>query len=111
MRAILNNLRMSPRKVRLVADAVRGKDARTAHATLAFFPKAAALPMQKLLQSAMKNAEQKGGAKENLHIAEIRVDAGPTLKRRMPRARGSAYPIRKRTSKITLVLDTKQANV
>lgn len=98
---------MSPRKVRLVADAVRGKDARAAHAALAFFPKAAALPVRKLLQSALKNAEQKGSATDTLRVSEIRVDAGPTLKRHMPRARGSAYPIRKRTSKITLVLSEK----
>ena len=103
MRAVLNNLRMSPRKVRLVARALKGKSVGAARAALAFMPKAAALPLKKLLESAVSNAGNTGGA-EKLTLADVRVDAGPTLKRHMPRARGSAFPIRKRTSKITLVL-------
>jgi large subunit ribosomal protein L22 len=100
MKATLNNLRMSPRKVRLVVNAVRGKSLVSARGALSFMPRAAALPVRKLLESAARNA----GGGESLQIAEARVDAGPILKRHMPRARGSAYLIRKRTSTVTLVL-------
>lgn len=104
--ARLRFLRMSPRKVRLVCDVVRGKQVEEALATLRFTPKAAALPISKLIRSAIANAEQK---KENLDIDRlfvktIRVDEGPTLKRWRPRAQGRATRINKRTSHIVVEL-------
>ncbi|MDP3725891.1 MAG: 50S ribosomal protein L22 [bacterium] len=104
MRAFLKNYRQSPRKVRLVADLIRLKDVKTARSLLATVPKRAALPVQKLLDSAVANAKQNNNSEENLFVKEVRVDAGPVLKRMMPRARGSAYEIRKRTSRISIVL-------
>ncbi len=98
-------IRMSPRKVRLVADVVRGLDVRKALAQLDFSRKHAALPIRKLVGSAVANAEHNFNlAKENLFIKEIKVDGGPTLKRWMPRAHGRATPLKKRTSHISLVL-------
>lgn len=104
--ARLRFLRMSPRKVRLVCDVVRGKQVEEALATLRFTSKAAALPISKLIRSAIANAEQK---KENLDIDRlfvktIRVDEGPTLKRWRPRAQGRATRINKRTSHIVVEL-------
>ena len=96
---------MSPRKVRRVADTVRGKSVAEARAILSFMPKAAALPLKKLLDSAAKNAENSGATDiAGLTVGNLQVNAGKTLKRQMPRAHGSAYQILKRTSKITLVL-------
>ncbi len=113
MKAILNNYRQSPRKMRLVADAVRGKSVAQAEALLSVMPKVATVPLQKLLRSAVANAKENQKATDTnaLIIKDFRVDSGAVLKRMMPRARGSAYQILKRTSKITLVLDTKQENV
>jgi len=104
--ARLRYLRMSPRKVRLVCDVIRGKQVEEALATLRFTPKAAALPISKLIRSAIANAEQK---KENLDIDRlfirtIRVDEGPILKRWMTRAQGRATRINKRTSHIVVEL-------
>ncbi len=104
MKAFLKNYRQSPRKVRLVADLIRRKDVKTAKLLLATAPKRAALPVQKLLESAIANAKQSNNPEENLFVKEIRIDAGPTLKRMMPRARGSGAEIRKRTSRISIVL-------
>ena len=99
------HVRMSPRKVRLVADAVRGKEAENAISQLKFINKLAAKPVAKLINSAMASAEHDFEIeKDNLKIAEIKVDEGPTLKRWTPRAHGRATPIRKRTSHISLVL-------
>ncbi|MBI2109101.1 MAG: 50S ribosomal protein L22 [Parcubacteria group bacterium] len=106
MKAFLKNYRQSPRKVRLLADLIRTKDVKTARMLLAAAPKRAALPVQKLLDSAVSNLQTKD-AEENFFVKEVRVDAGPTLKRMMPRARGSAYLIRKRTSRITITLEEK----
>lgn len=102
-RAQLNNYRQSPRKVRLVADSVRGKRIEDAIITLSFIPKRSALPIQKLLNSALSNAKNLS-LSENLVVKELRVDSGPTLYRRRPRSRGMANPIRKRTSHVTVVL-------
>jgi len=101
---------MSPRKVRLVADTVRGKSVADARAVLSFMPKVSALPLLKLLNSAEKNAMHTSGASDAsaLKVSELYVNQGKTLKRHMPRAHGSAYQILKRTSKITLVLAEKQ---
>jgi len=103
--AKLRYLRISPRKVRLIADLVRGMGALEAKHQLELLNKKAALPMLKLLNSAIANAEHNDKLKvEELYIAEIKVDEGPTLKRWIPRARGSASGINKRTSHITLGL-------
>ncbi len=113
IKAKLRHLRMSPRKVRLVADAIRGLDVESAQNQLEFMNKRAARPMLKLLKSAVANAEHNSAAaglkRDNLYISELRVDEGPTLKRWMPRAMGRATPINKRTSHITIVLDEKTA--
>lgn len=103
-RAELKNYRQSPRKVRLVADTVRGKRVADALTLLSFVPKRAALPLQKLLASAAANARSLSLAEENLIVKEMKVDAGPTLFRRRPRSRGMANPIRKRTSRVLVVL-------
>ncbi|OHA91661.1 MAG: 50S ribosomal protein L22 [Candidatus Zambryskibacteria bacterium RIFCSPHIGHO2_01_FULL_49_18] len=99
-KATLNTYRQSPRKVRLVADTVRGKKVSDALDLLAFIPKRAGEPLRKLIASAHANS----GKEESLFIKEIKVDAGPTLYRRRPRSRGMANPIRKRTSHITVIL-------
>lgn len=99
--ARLSNYRQSPRKVRLLADLVRGRKVTEALSILDFTAKRAAKPMKKLILSAQANAVNNNGAdKDNLVISEIRVDEGFTLKRSKPRARGRAFPIRKRTSHV-----------
>ena len=104
--ARLSNYRQSPRKVRLLADLVRGRKVSEALSILDFTTKRAALPMKKLIASAQANAVNNDGAdKENLVIVEIRVDEGFTLKRHRPRARGRAFPIRKRTSHVYVHLE------
>lgn len=106
--AQLNDYRQSPRKVRLVADAVRGKKVSVALTNLNFIPKRATLALVKLIESAVANATNNHGlAIESLIVKEIRVDGGSILYRRMPRARGSAYPIRKRTSSVRVVLESR----
>lgn len=108
VKAKLNYMRRSARKVRLVADLIRGKTLLEARENLKFTPKNSALVLEKLLKSAEANAKNNLGLKpENLFVKEIKVDEGPTLKRFMPRAFGRAYPLRKRTSHITLVLGEK----
>ncbi len=103
--ATLRYLRMAPRKVRLVADLVRGKSVEDALKTLRFTPKVASRPMKKLIESALANAENNHGLDiDILWVKEIRVDEGPTLKRFRPRAQGRAFPIHKRTSHISVVL-------
>ncbi len=99
-------IRMSPRKVRLVVDTIRGKNVAEALATLDYTPKAAAGPVRKVLKSAIANAEnnQKADQVEELKVAKVYVDGGPTLKRFRPRAMGRAGRILKRTSHITIVL-------
>lgn len=102
--ATLKNYRQSPRKVRLVADLVRGKKAEDAINLLSFTPKRSALPIQKLISSAIANAKSLSLEAENLIVKEIRVDSGPTLFRRRPRSRGMANPIKKRTSQVIVSL-------
>jgi len=107
-RAKLRYLRQSPRKVRLVADLIRGLDVKVAQNQLRFLNKKATLPVLKLLESAIANAENNFQLqKDNLYIQEIRVDQGPTLGRWMPKAFGRATPIRKKTSHITIILSEK----
>lgn len=108
VKATLSHLHMAPRKVRLVADAIRGADAGRARAMLAAIPRRAAEPLQKLLASALANAEKNFHLKsDNLFVREIRSDGGPTIKRWMPRAFGRSGMIRHRTSHITLVLEER----
>lgn len=103
--ANLNTYRQSPRKVRLVSDLVKGKSVNQAIELLSVTTKSAALPLRKLIQGAVRNAKNTFNVDEKtLYIKDFRVDAGATLKRSMPRARGSAFPILKRTSHISLIL-------
>lgn len=104
MKAILKNYRQSPRKVRLIADLVRGKSVKDALATLQFVEKRAAEPFAKVINSAAANAKQAGKQLESLKIVKVSVDKGVTYKRFMPRARGSASRINKRNSHITVEL-------
>lgn len=106
--ATLNELRQSPRKVRLVANFMKGKTAESALANLAHVDKRAAGPLAKLLRSALANAKDLNIDIENLVVDRITVDGGPILYRRKAGARGRGMPIRKRTSKITLVLAEKE---
>lgn len=109
IKANLKYLRVSPRKVRLVADLMRGKSAEEAEAVLLFLKKRASEPLYKLLKSAVANAKHNFNVeKENLAIKSIRVDQGPTLKRFMPRARGTAASIKKRSSHVSLILESKK---
>lgn len=101
-------IRMSPRKVRLVVDLIRGLDMERAYQQLMLVNKAAVKPVKKLLDSAVANAHHNFEIeKENLFIKEIRVDEGPTLQRWMPRAYGRATPILKRSSHISVILGEK----
>ena len=105
--AKLNNCPTSPRKMRLVADLVRGMDVVSATNTLQFTSKEAARRVEKLLHSAMNNFEQKSGEKwenANLFIKEIKVDSGRMLKRLQPAPQGRAHRIRKRSNLVTLLL-------
>jgi len=111
MKAFLKNYRQSPRKVRLVAGLIKGKDVNLAIAELDFLAKRAGLPIKKLLLSAVANAKNAGVEKENLFIKELRVDKGIVMKRMMPAAMGSGHRINKRTSHVTLVLAEKVAPV
>ncbi len=106
--ASLNNYRQSPRKVRLVATLLCGKTVTDALVALQFVGKRASGPIATLIQSAVANAKNNFSLDvQNLFIKELRVDSGPVLKRRMPRARGRAFPIHKRTSHVRLVLAEK----
>jgi large subunit ribosomal protein L22 len=104
MKASLSNYRQSPRKTRLVTDAVKGKYVAEADVTLSYMPKRAAEPIQKLIKSAASNAVNLGANAENLIIKNIEVNKGYVLKRSMPRAMGIAKPINKRTSHIDVTL-------
>jgi large subunit ribosomal protein L22 len=109
--AKLRHLRIAPRKVRVVADLVRGQPIGKALNVLAFTPKAAAKPLAKLLRSALANAEQshKDLDVDRVVVATITVDQGPTLRRYMPRAMGRATRINKKTSHVEITLDSQQA--
>ena len=109
-RATLKFARISSRKVKIVADLIRGKNVDEALAIVKFTPKASSEVIEKLLKSAIANAENNHDMKhENLYVAEIFANQGPTLKRIRPAAKGSAVRIRKRTSHITIVLKEKEA--
>ena len=110
--AILHNYPSSPRKMRLVADMVRGKDVETALNILTYTPQAAATPLKKLLLTAIASWEQKSKDTENtvsdLYIKNIMVDQSKTLKRIQPRAQGRAFRVRKRANHVSLYIDAKQ---
>ncbi|MGF1509659.1 MAG: 50S ribosomal protein L22 [Myxococcota bacterium] len=108
-KAKLRHLRVAPRKVRLVADLIRGKQVEEALNILQFTQKRSSLPLAKLVKSAVANADQRGGVNlDNLYIGTCTVDGGPVLKRFMPRAQGRATPILKRTSHITVALELRE---
>ena len=101
-------VRMTPRKVRRVVDLIRGLPAEQAQAVLRFAPQAASEPVGKVLDSAIANAENNAQLPvESLVVREAYVDEGPTLKRFQPRAQGRAYRINKRTSHITVVVESR----
>ncbi len=101
-------VRMTPRKVRRVVDLIRGLPAEQAQAVLRFAPQAASEPVGKVLDSAIANAENNAQLPvESLVVSEAYVDEGPTLKRFQPRAQGRAYRINKRTSHITVVVESR----
>ena len=107
--ASLNYARNSSRKVKIVADLIRGKSADEALAIVKFTPKAASEIIEKLLKSAIANAENNHNmTHEKLYVAEIYANQGPTLKRIRPAAKGSAVRIRKRTSHITIKLRERE---
>ena len=108
----LRNLRTAPRKVRLVADLIRGLNVDTAMEQLKYIPKRSAVPVMKLLESAIAAAQNDFKMKkEDLFISKITVDDGATLKRSMPHAMGRAFPILKRTSTVTIELDKKASEL
>jgi len=104
MRAELKSHNQPPRKVRLVTDLVKGKKIADAQATLAFLPKRAALPILKLVQSAIANAKAQGQDADKLVIENIEVNSAGMTVRYMPRAMGRAAPIRRRKSNIKVTL-------
>ena len=109
--AKLNNCPTSPRKMRLIADLIRGMDAEKALAQLKLNPKEASSRMEKLLLSALANWETKNEGKrmdqETLYVSEIKVDSGRMLKRIQPAPQGRAHRIRKRSNHVTLVVDSR----
>jgi large subunit ribosomal protein L22 len=110
VKASLKYLRMSPRKVRLVADLMRGRKVKTAKNALSVLNKRAALPLLKLLNSAVANAGHNFSVDENtLKVQAITVNQGPSLKRFMPKAHGRATPVREPTCHINLILVGEKA--
>ena len=106
--AKVTHVRIAPRKVRVVIDLIRGKSVGEAIGILRNTPKAASPVVEKLLKSAIANAENNNGMNaDNLYVAACYADKGPTMKRIQPRAQGRAYRIEKRTSHITVVLDER----
>jgi len=111
IKASLNYLRIAPRKVRLVTRIILGMNLKAAERELKFLNKRVAKPLLKLLNSAVANAKNNLSFDEktidSLYIRRIVVDEGPKLKRWMPVSRGTAHPIQKKTSHITIILDEK----
>ena len=109
--AKLNNCPTSPRKMRLIADLIRGMDADKALSELKLSPKEASVRMEKLLLSALSNWETKNEGKRiedsQLYVSEVKVDSGRMLKRIQPAPQGRAHRIRKRSNHVTLVLDSR----
>lgn len=107
-KAVAKYVRIAPRKVRVVMDLIRGKDVAEAFAILKFTPKVGADAIEKVLKSAVANAENNFDMDvDNLYVSSAYVDQGPTLKRIHPRSRGQAFKILKRTSHITVVVEER----
>lgn len=111
MKATLTNYRQSPRKVRIVAHAVKGKSVEQAEVQLSYMPKRAADPIRKLINSAVANATKDGIDTKNLVIKNIEVNQGLVMKRFMPRAMGVAKPIKKKMSHVTVALSEKAVSL
>lgn len=108
-KAILRYVRVAPRKARLVVDLIRGKQVGEALSALKFIPRGASKVVEKVLKSAIANAQQKEiGDVDDLWIRRAYVDGGPVLKRFQPAPQGRAHPIKKRTSHITLELSVRE---
>ena len=113
-RAVARQIRMSPRKVRLVVDQIRGRSVNDAISVLTFSPKAASAPVGKTLRSAVANAQDRADREgdaldvDDLVVSRAYVDEGPTLKRWRAAAQGRAAPRRRRTSHITVVVTAKE---
>jgi large subunit ribosomal protein L22 len=108
VQAVAKTVKVSPRKARLVADHIRGRSVPEARSILAFTPRAAAREIEKVLKSAVSNAEANPHRRWNgddLFVSAVFVDEGPVLKRWLPRARGRVTPIMKRTCHITVKVD------
>ena len=105
--ATLSNYRQAPRKVRLVANLIKGKSVPAALNMLMVTTKRASDPLVKLLESALANAKDRGVATEGLFVKEIRVNQGLVMRRMMPGARGTGFPIRKKTSHVHIILESK----
>ncbi|OEH86332.1 50S ribosomal protein L22 [Desulfuribacillus stibiiarsenatis] len=109
VKAVAKYVRIAPRKVRLVADLIRGKSIGEAIAILRLTPKAATVAVEKVVKSAVANAEHNNNLNvDELIVSEIRIDEGPTLKRFRPRAQGRASRINKRTSHISVKVSEKK---
>jgi large subunit ribosomal protein L22 len=107
--AKVTDIRIAPRKVRVVIDLIRGKDIEDALALLRFLPKRAAEVVGKVVKSAAANAEHNFELnRDRLYVSQAYVDAGPTLKRFQPRQRGQAFQIKKRSSHITVVVRERE---
>jgi len=109
VRAVGRYIRISPQKVRIVLPEVKGKPIEIGLNKLSFMPQKAAGLLEKIVRSAVANAEEKGMDVDDLYIKNIYVDQGPMLKRFRPRARGRATRILKKTSHITVILSEKAA--
>lgn len=108
-RAYARNVRMTPRKIKILCDLIRGHGVQNAQAIILNTPKASAEVMIKLLRSCMANAENNHSMDvDSLYISQVFVTPGPTMKRMRPRAQGRAFRILKRTSHITMVLAEKE---
>ncbi len=104
-KAIARHIRIAPRKIRIVVDLIRGKNVGEAFAILKYTPKVGAEVVEKVLKSAIANAEHNCDLNADaLYVSEVFVDQGPTLKRIHPRSRGQAFKILKRTSHVTVVV-------
>ncbi len=110
IKATLKHLRMAPRKVRLVAGLIKGLSVNEAENQLKFSVKRPAVPLLKLLKSAVANAARMNIDKDGLRILRVTVDGGPTLKRWLPRAMGRATPIHKKTSHVTIILEDRSGS-
>ncbi len=110
--ATLNNYPTSPRKMRLLADLIRGMEVEKALATLEFSAKHSSEPMRKLVLSAINNWKQKneGGDESQLIVKTIFVDGARTLKRMRPAPQGRGYRVRKRSNHVTVIVGTKETN-